>query len=363
MAGIWEHGYIKSADKIAEIMQEDDTVIFLWGYDILVLKQLFSLVTNSVHELWWEFNSVRVEHPRSGTGIHFVSTCGLLNRLAGGHGEIQEIEYLLGWMDVVGIKSGTHIWVHDYARHDAAFLRDGNPIYWRELKTTFANGKLGMDNVTFLSICTNSNPSFYLVGDQKWEAKIRRALKDGVAEGLAFERLEKMNLDQVWRVIDKVIENSNDKARERRRERGAEKLRIRNERGKRRAEKEMQREKQQAEDRRVRQLQGELGTLYAELDLTEYGRNIRAKLRKVSCDQEKMMKPLLAELDDSVVDLKQEERERLEVQIEDEYHLFLREFRGYFAEVRAMGIEIGPTLREFYGLLEPKKKKKYLDLF
>jgi hypothetical protein len=51
--------------------------------------------------------------------------------------------------------------------------------------------------------------------------------------------------------------------------------------------------------------------------------------------------------------IKPAEREKLQRKMEEECNLYWRGFQGIFDEVRALRIQIGPHLRDFYGLSEP----------
>ncbi|KAJ3575023.1 hypothetical protein NP233_g1366 [Leucocoprinus birnbaumii] len=111
------------------------------------------------------------------------------------------------------------------------------------------------------------------------------------------------------------------------------------------------------ENARVMRLQNEIDYIYSELRKTAYGQTVQAMFHKASNEQSQILEPLLAQADSE--DLKPEEKEKLEEMIREEYILCLREFRGYFAEVKAMGIKVGPYIREFYGLPEPTKRKRF----
>ncbi|KAJ3572436.1 hypothetical protein NP233_g3086 [Leucocoprinus birnbaumii] len=104
---------------------------------------------------------------------------------------------------------------------------------------------------------------------------------------------------------------------------------------------------------RVMRLQKEIDGIYSELRKTAYGQTVQAKLYEASNEQNQILGPLLAQANSK--DLERGEKEELEERIKDEYILCLREFRGYFAEVKAMGIQIGPHIREFYGFPEPER--------
>ncbi|KAJ3575360.1 hypothetical protein NP233_g1169 [Leucocoprinus birnbaumii] len=101
-----------------------------------------------------------------------------------------------------------------------------------------------------------------------------------------------------------------------------------------------------SESVRVERLQREIGDIYSQLRKTAYGQTVQGMFHKASDEQSRILGPLLAQADNE--DLKPEEKEELEEKIQDEYILCLREFRGYFAEVKAMGIKVGPYIRDFY---------------
>ncbi|KAJ3567808.1 hypothetical protein NP233_g6126 [Leucocoprinus birnbaumii] len=103
--------------------------------------------------------------------------------------------------------------------------------------------------------------------------------------------------------------------------------------------------------RRTHQLQKEIDAIYSELSKTAYGQTVQAMFHKARSEQSRILRPLLVQAGNE--DLKPEEKEELEEKIKDEYILCLREFRGYFAEVKAMGIHVGPHIRDFYGFPEP----------
>jgi chromosome segregation ATPase len=112
-----------------------------------------------------------------------------------------------------------------------------------------------------------------------------------------------------------------------------------------------ERRKKAEHTNRLRDLQREIEELYAELDKTEDGRGIRAKLMKADKDLRKYLLPIVTQLDD--LNIESAKKTGLQKKMEEEYSFAWREFRGHFAEVRAMHIEIGPNLRSFYGLPDP----------
>lgn len=381
----WRHECAASANQVIKLMRKDDIVIFLWSYWASDRAALFNLLvdtTAAAHDLsdesnCWKFYPRRVKHPISEAQI-------LLIVMPDADGKIisekkRRFQRILRQMEKTDIKISAHIWVHDISQ---SWLRgDGKPHGWDSLREISG---LEMEKVTFLAIKWEKASSTH---GQIQEKKIQESLREDMKNGLVFKRLPKMDKDKAWSVIDgirvmrapvdgkpgklnvmvkDIIERAKKKAEEIRRK--AEEARKKAEEEARKKEEEEARKKAEEEarkkaeeDSRVRFMQREIVELYAKLDKTEYGRGVRAKLRKASDDQQRIMEPLLAQMDSE--GLKPKEKERLENVIKEEYDLCLREFRGYFAEVRAMRIEIGPHLREFYGLLEPKVKKRRLRLF
>ncbi|KAJ3573615.1 hypothetical protein NP233_g2331 [Leucocoprinus birnbaumii] len=215
------------------------------------------------------------------------------------------------------------------------------------LKDIFSQGnfRVQMDRVVFLS---TKWEMIRFEDGEKLEKNYKEAWKEDVKKGLAFGQLPLMDPEVAWCVTDGILhlmvatglEGSSKKLSA-----------IADEMRERAWKKAEEKRKMADENSRVRIMQREVDELYAELGRTEYGKSLQSKFRKVSEEQDRIMGKLLREVDRE--GLKPKEKEKLEEQIKDEYNLFLREFRGHFAEVRAMRIVIGPHLREFYGLLEP----------
>ncbi|KAJ3564501.1 hypothetical protein NP233_g8255 [Leucocoprinus birnbaumii] len=105
------------------------------------------------------------------------------------------------------------------------------------------------------------------------------------------------------------------------------------------------------EDWRVEWIQREIDELYIELDKTPDGRFMRQRLKRASVDQSRYLESILARTDNE--DLGEEERQRLEEKMEEEYVLSRKEFQRYFEDIRETEIAIGPYLREFYKLPPP----------
>ncbi|KAF5354210.1 hypothetical protein D9756_006921 [Leucocoprinus leucothites] len=302
---------------------------------------------------YWLFHPARVKQPITGAHFLFVSAPNPSRNFENG----KELHRLLVRMSVrlgsavkepplteqrheVGVKSTTHIWIHDTSR-PLLLTDNGNPRGWSHFGLE-RDSTAKSENMVFLSLYRTK--ASWEEG-QKQEMRIRRALGKHVEGILAFGKTLGSNRSGAWYVIEGIMEliDTRDKAG------GVD---DRSKWLNARVEEILQRERKKAEeDNRVRLMQHEIGELYEELSKTEYGKGVRANLRRVADEQKKMMEPLLAQMDND--DLKPEEKEQLEKTIEEEYHLFLREFRFYFAEARQMRITIGPNLREFYGLLEP----------
>ncbi|KAF5354213.1 hypothetical protein D9756_006922 [Leucocoprinus leucothites] len=371
------HECLKSADEVAKMMQKDDIVILLWSWIVLDRQKLFNLLAGTQRDLdTWKFVAKEVKHPVSGARILLVSTTDaysyfMLERKQG-------LERILSRMNKVGVKLGAHTWVHHIT--DTWPIKHGMPVGWDELKESLNRDvAMKMSNVTFLSICWEEAG---LEEGQERELNIRTMLREDADRGLAFGQLPVMDRNEAWCIIDGIIELTTtlldqragkeersgrlsklaDDIRERKikkdeeaREK-AEEARKKAEEARKKAEEVV---KKAEEDSRVRLLQHELRMLYAELDKTEHGKGVKAKFQRASDDQKRIMERLIGQLCGEW--LEPEEKERLEKVIEEEYILCLRDFRGHFAEVRAMGIEVGFNLREFYGLLEPEKK--WLGIF
>ncbi|KAF5354253.1 hypothetical protein D9756_006907 [Leucocoprinus leucothites] len=354
-----EHECLESADEVVNMVQKDDIVIFLWSLGTFSSKALLNLLAGTTHDLdWWKFFPQQTRHPTSGAQILLVSMLDIYSYCM--IQKKQGFQRILGQMDKVGVKFGTHIWVHDIS--NPRLLTNGVPDGWDNLKNIFeGDAKLEMDNVTFLSVKWEKDS---LEEGQEREQEIRKALESDVERGLAFGQLPVMDKDEAWYVIDGIINPTRDLLDgragkdDKSKELGMiaddiwERKRKRDEEARKKAEEERKRAK---EDRRVGLLQRELRELYVELDKSEYGKGVQAKFRRADDVQKRIMEPLLALVDKEGLEPK--EKDKLERLINEEYLLCLREFRGHFAEVRAMGIEVGYNLREFYGLREPKKKR------
>ncbi|KAF5354256.1 hypothetical protein D9756_006905 [Leucocoprinus leucothites] len=347
---------LESADKVANTIQKDDIVIFLWSWYPTPRRELFNLLAGTTHDLIWsKFVPQKVRHSTSGAQILFVAMPNLDSYFK--PQVKQGLQRILSQMDKAGAKFSTYIWVHDI-RADWS-LTNGIRYGWNSMKEIFEGDvKVEMDNVTFLSTCWDKVD---LEKGQKQEQRIREVLRSDMERGLAFGQLPWMDKDEAWCFVHEITAltraSLDGKAEDRSKRLGMITDHILERRIKRDAEER----KKAEEDSRVIYLQNELGELYAELDKTEYGRGIRAKFWRADDDQKRILEPLLAQADKE--GLKPTEKERLERMIEEEYILCLREFRGHFAEVRAMGIVVGYNLREFYGLSEPMKKKKRFGRF
>jgi hypothetical protein len=284
----------------------------------------------------------------------------------------------------------------------------GKPKRWDELKTLV--GAVEMDQITFLS--TGWERVSGENGEQE-EERIREALRKDVEQGLAFEALWDLDGNEARGVIEDVIASSSQEARnkrkqerdelnrrtekekwqhdvegrkrrheeierweeerkrrheeierweEERKRRQEERQRQEEERKRREEEENKRREeeerKRREEDerrraghkRRVNNLQHEIDNLYTELDKTEDGRELRIKLVRADKELRKYLLPIATQLDNP--NIESAKRKELQRKME-EYTLSWREFRGHFAEVRAMHIDIGPNLRSFYGLPPP----------
>ncbi|KAJ3553651.1 hypothetical protein NP233_g12597 [Leucocoprinus birnbaumii] len=117
--------------------------------------------------------------------------------------------------------------------------------------------------------------------------------------------------------------------------------------------------KRDAENWRVKWIQQDIDELYAELAKAQDGNDMCKRLERALEDESKYLEPILAQMDNE--SLAEEEKQRLEEKMEEEYALSRREFQRYFQDVQEMKITIGPYLREFYMLpglkIVPKKKR------
>lgn len=339
---------IESVNRVIKMIQEDNTVIFIWSYYISVRAPLYNLFTGTRQIIdranQWEFRSKLVKHPTSGAEILLISMPDADNSLT--DEKKQGLQHILSQMDKVGVRSSVHIWAHDNSERRRLWPR--KPKGWDFLKQMFEGDlRIEMNNMIFLSMDWDVDSE----EDQGWEGRIKEALKEDVERGLAFVQLPVLNEAEIWYVIDGIMDlmtatvhGKGGVGDDRSRWLGTRINGAREEA-----------KKKAKEDSNVGLMQREIRQLYAELEKTEYGKGVRAKLKKVSGEQKKIMVPLLTQLDND--DMKPEEKEQLEKTIKEEYDLFLREFRGYFAEVKAMGIQVGFHLRDFYGLPEPRKKR------
>ncbi|KAF5354008.1 hypothetical protein D9756_006914 [Leucocoprinus leucothites] len=321
--------------------------------------QLLNLLTDPTHDAcWWKFVPQQTRHPTSGAQILFVMvpSIGSTDFDLKPSRDFHTFSVRCKW-DKAGVKFGAHIWVHDTSESWLK-LDNGIPCDWDNLKKIFEEDvKLEMNNVTFLSIGWKG---ISLEG-QEQKQRIQKALTSDAEKGLAFGQLPLMDKDEAWRVINGIIDLTRASLGGRA---GAE------DRSKRlsmiaddiweRKREQTEEAKKDEEEGRVRRLQEELDELYAQLNKTEYGRGVRAKFRRADDDKKRIMEPLLAQLNNEA--LEPEEKEKLEIVIKEEYVLCLREFQGHFAEVRAMRIEVGPTLSKFYGLYQPTSRFQYYKL-
>ncbi|KAJ3564499.1 hypothetical protein NP233_g8257 [Leucocoprinus birnbaumii] len=172
---------------------------------------------------------------------------------------------------------------------------------------------------------------------EKREIGIRRVLDECC---LVFERLEGGSIEHCWEFIRRVIDQRLDRLLDKGESAGRDAIfQI----------------KRAVEDWRVRWIQREIDELYAELDKTPNGRQVRQRLKRALEDESKYLEPIVAQMDNE--ELAEEERQRLEEKMEEEYALSRREFQRYFEDIREMKIAIGPYLREFYRLPDPLQIK------
>jgi hypothetical protein len=250
----------------------------------------------------------------------------------------------------MGVALTAHLWVHKLSDQNSPLDGSGKPKHWDELKQVFA-GAVEMDQVTFLS--TGWENVSGESGDQE-EQRIWEALRKDVEQGLAFEALWNQDGNEAWSAVERVIASSSEGERKRRRNKGKETRKILKEERKHEEDERKRREEQKRKaehERRVNNLQREIDDLYADLNNTEDGRELRRKLARSDKDLRKYLLPIATQLDNP--NIEPAKRKELQKKMKEEYTLSWREFRGHFAEVRTMHIDIGPNLRSFYGLPPP----------
>ncbi|KAJ3575010.1 hypothetical protein NP233_g1372 [Leucocoprinus birnbaumii] len=346
---------LQSAGRVAKMMQRDDMVIFLWSIHTYMREQtLNSLSETRRHDLLdqrWAFYAEYVRHPKSGDKILFISAptpdCGWDEELRTG---LRVLQYQTL---KIGVRHSTHVWLHDISVSGApGYTKKGALNGWKLLKE--ANFVDQMGGPALLTIFWDKiGPK----DGQRWEKTISEVLKSELQKGLAHLPLPSLSKVEAWCAIGGIIDMMQTASTQ------AEGIGDASKWLKTRVDELRESARKKAEeDKRVRSLQSEINEIYTGLYKTEYGRSIRTKLRKVFDDQERMMTPLLNKLERTGI--KSEEREAVENLIKEEYGLFVREFRGYFAEIKAMGIEIGVNIQDFYGFLEIKRssqKKKEIS--
>lgn len=320
---------------------KDDTVITLWSYSCIIRQPLYNILagTSNLTLHQYEFHAARIKHPTSECPVSLISAPS--PEFFGNSAIREGLQYLLTHIETIGAKFMAHIWVHSIGQSSSLLVSSGKPRHWSDLEGILGN-MANMDQVVFLT--TNWEHVTQGIG-QKEELKIQEALREPVEEGLIFERLTETGFLSAWGAVQRVICASSGDEAEVRKKMGVQK------RVKREEEK-----KEINEEWRIGQIQPEIDELYAQLNKTEDGRRMCARLKKAAADQDKYMVPLLAQTDR--VELEPEEKAILEKKIEEEYLLCLREFRGHFEELRLMGFSIGFNLREFYGLRDPERSKK-----
>ncbi|KAJ3572434.1 hypothetical protein NP233_g3088 [Leucocoprinus birnbaumii] len=321
---VWRDPYAESATRVAKMMRKDDIVI--------LYASLFQLLTGAPPSHTWqlEFQAQRVMHPATGTQTLLVSAPDLHPHRP----TMPGLKQIFTHMDDVGVRFNSHIFVYSI---DAA----GQSLEsWVSLKIKLGDmgGKVRMNSLIFLTVGWEVAG---MVRGTENEQALRRSIpaRDWQKLGFGFARLMRMSSAEAWDVLEKVMDfRLNIKTVDWTASQSWNTWRSQ-------VEGQL---RWTVEKTRVNLIQGDLDRLFVELEKTSYGRSLRKSLQGVSHRQTSTMEPLLDALQvDGITD---DEKKELEEKIEEEYELFRREFRGYFGEIREMGVPIGRFLREFYRL-------------
>ncbi|KAJ3575025.1 hypothetical protein NP233_g1363 [Leucocoprinus birnbaumii] len=263
---------VESAKKAASMIEKDGIIIFLWAFNIVPGQKMFKLLSGTRHDLSkppWLFYTQRLKCPNSEDQILLISHTKSIDWTVQHSGIKQGFQYVLSQISKGDVKLSTHIWLHNIRKISP--LQNGKPSCWDTLKSIFGgNFKVEMDNVTFLSMYWTKLSQL-----EAWRREMRtiEALSYDAEGGLAFERLEHMDSENAWDIIQKVIGGNSKEERKIRRESGVE-------------------------NHRLTLLQGGLDILKINLNTTEQGKAIAGRLTKLSDDQSRIIEPMLAEMGD-----------------------------------------------------------------
>ncbi|KAJ3569797.1 hypothetical protein NP233_g4819 [Leucocoprinus birnbaumii] len=320
----WEWEISIDSQRVVQNMEKDGVVVFLWSNYHFFCENVFR---DTCPPTDWMFHAHRFNDSRTGRPICLICIPEP-TRLE----SLTDISYILERCPAV------HIWLEDikyYAnRYSVEWLssRLSKRLSPAPTETNdpdvVLSTFLSRSSITFLTV---SWEQMDLEEGEKREMMIKESLR--VIEWYDFERLATTSGAEFQQVMERVIAGNAIAG-------GCQSGRTYS----------VENAKQEAEDWRVSWLQREIDTLYVALDRTTDGRRMRRRLTRAFEDQRKYIEPLLARVDDE--SLKDEERDRLEEEIEEEYTLSRREFLRHFMNVQEMGITIGPRLKEFYGVPE-----------
>jgi hypothetical protein len=224
--------------------------------------------------------------------------------------------------DKIGAKFCAHIWIHDI-RHSGSLQSNGEPEDWAI--NDVRGAIVEMEQMTFL---TTNWENIRLEEGHRQLAKIQQALVGDIRRGLIFEQLMSQSTEEIWSIIDEIIEYASEWLEERMLYKQSERGRMR------------------VVGWKTKQVQRDLDKLRQDLSKTHAGQRVLVTLRQLFEDQKAALQPLLDQI--AQEDVPPEARKQVELDLEKVYLSFRKRFQECFDNVGQLNVAVGKRALEFY---------------